>query len=67
MLGGALSDPDDLLNIDEVTEENMMSTEVNPFEKLYHSKYYEVVAQQVLRYLDKEGFFERQKKEMEGV
>lgn len=57
MLTAILGDPDDLINLDEMTEESLLSVENNPFEKCYYGKYYKKVAHQILCYLDKEGFF----------
>lgn len=60
ILGVALSDPDDLINLDEMTEENLKSEDKNPFEKCFYGKYYKGVAQQILRYLYNVGYFEKQ-------
>lgn len=59
ILVAALNDPDDLPNLDEVTEENLVCSEDNPFEKCYYGKYYTKIARNILQYLDKEGFFEK--------
>lgn len=59
IIGVVLSDPDDLFNIDEMTEESLMSQEKNPFKKSYYGKYYKVIAQQVMRYFYNVRFFER--------
>lgn len=54
ILPTALTDPDDLINIAEMTEENLIAAE-----KDFYGKYYKHIAPQVMHYLCEEGFFER--------